>query len=126
MLFPTEAVTLGALSDNIATDVWWSPHHPYTSSLDSTTARPLTDDFATGTGSQWTQALNSVYSLFEIAVQALKSVSDPKDHKDVAHQLKTMKTTGISGPLDCTAGPQPGIALQKIRGGQWRAGSAFP
>lgn len=126
MLFPSEAVALGQLSNNIATDVWWSPFSPYKSMFDGTTAKQLADDFATSTGSQWTQALGSVYSLFEIAVQGLKSASDPRDRKDVADKLKHMKIEGISGPLDFTTGPQPGIALQKISGGQWRPGTRFP
>ena len=126
MLFPSEAVALGALSNNIATDVWWSPFNPYKSVFDGTTAKQLADDFASTTGSQWTQALGSVYSLFEIAVQALKTASDPRDRKDVADKLKHMKISGISGPLDFTTGPQPGIALQKICGGQWRPGTKFP
>ncbi|HEX5117256.1 MAG TPA: ABC transporter substrate-binding protein [Pseudonocardiaceae bacterium] len=126
MLFPSEAVSLGALSNNIATDVWWSPFSPYKSTFDGTTAKQLADDFASSTGGQWTQALGSVYSLFEISVQALRSASDPRDRKDVADKLKTMKINGISGPLDFTTGPQPGIALQKISGGQWRRGTQFP
>jgi branched-chain amino acid transport system substrate-binding protein len=126
MLFPSEAVALGSLSNNIATDVWWSPYNPYQSTFDGTTAKALAADFSASTGTQWTQALGSVYSLFEIAVQAFKNASDPKDKKDVAHQLKTMNITGISGPLDFAAGPQPGIALQKICGGQWRPGTSFP
>jgi branched-chain amino acid transport system substrate-binding protein len=126
MLFPSEAGALGALSRNIATDVWWSPYHPYKSTLDGTTAQQLADGFATATGKQWTQALGSIYSLFEIAVQAFKSASDPKDRKDVAHQLQTMKIEGMSGALDFTAGPVPGVALQKIVGGQWREGTKFP
>jgi branched-chain amino acid transport system substrate-binding protein len=126
MLFPSEANALGALSNNIATDVWWSPYNPYQSIFDGTTAKQLAADFSAATGTQWTQALGSVYSLFEIAWQALRGASDPKDRTEIAHLLKTMKITGISGPLDFTSGPQPGIALQKICGGQWRPGTSFP
>lgn len=126
MLFPSEAEALGQLSRNIATDVWWSPYHPYKSTLDGKTAQQLADDFAADTGKQWTQALGSIYSLFEIAVEAFKVASDPKDRKDVAHQLQTMKIEGMSGSLDFTAGPVPGVALQKIVGGQWREGKKFP
>lgn len=126
MLFPSEAESLGQLSNNIATDIWWSPFHPYQSALESTTAKQLAADFASSTGKQWTQALGSVYSLFEIAVQAFKGASDPHDHDDVADQLKNMKISCMSGDLDFTAGPQPGIAIQKPVGGQWRPGTDFP
>jgi branched-chain amino acid transport system substrate-binding protein len=126
MLFPSEAVALGPLARNIATDVWWSPFHPYKSSLDGKSAQQLADDFAAATGKQWTQALGSIYSLFEIAVQAFKSASDPKNRDEVAHQLQTMKIEGMSGQLDFTAGPVPGVAVQKVVGGQWREGKKFP
>jgi branched-chain amino acid transport system substrate-binding protein len=126
MLFPSEAEALGQLTDNIATDFWWSPAHPYKSVLDGRSAKQLADDFAASTGKQWTQALGSVYSLFEIAVQAFKDASDPKDRDEVASKLRTMKIECMSGKLDFTAGPQPGIAIQHPVGGQWRKGDKFP
>ncbi|MCF6468474.1 ABC transporter substrate-binding protein [Nonomuraea sp. MG754425] len=126
MLFPSEAEALGGLADNIATDFWWSPAHPYKSTLDGKTARQLADDFAASSGKQWTQALGSIYSLFEIAVQAFKQASDPKDRDEVASKLKAMKINCMSGDLDFTTGPKPGIALQHPVGGQWRKGTRFP
>lgn len=125
MLFPAEAEALGPLANNIATDFWWSPGHPYTSTLEDTSAQTLADDFASETGQQWNQALGSVYSLFEIAVQAFKDSSDPKDRDDVADKLKNMSLDCMSGPLDFTTGPQPGIAIQHPVGGQWRPGEKF-
>jgi branched-chain amino acid transport system substrate-binding protein len=125
MLFPSEAEALGKLSNNIATDIWWSPFHPYKSSLDGTTTKQLSDNFAKDSGKQWTQALGSVYSLFEIAVEAFKQASDPKDKDEVADKLKKLNYTGMSGALDFTAGPEPGIAMQHPVGGQWRPGKEF-
>ncbi|WP_375388242.1 ABC transporter substrate-binding protein [uncultured Amnibacterium sp.] len=126
MLFPSEAEALGTLSNNIATDIWWSPGHPYRSTLDGSSAAKLADAFAASAGKQWTQALGSVYSLFEIAIEAFKQASDPRDRKDVADKLKKMSITGMSGPLDFTKGPQPGVAIQHPVGGQWRPGKTFP
>lgn len=126
MLFPAEAEALGQLSNNIATDFWWSPGHPYKSTLEDTTAQQLADDFAAKTGKQWNQALGSVYSLFEVAIEAFKQADDPKDRKDVADKLHHVKIDCMSGPLDFAAGPQPGIAIQHPVGGQWRPGTKFP
>ncbi|MDH2416304.1 ABC transporter substrate-binding protein [Nocardioides sp. CER19] len=126
MLFPTEAEALGKLSNNIATDIWWSPQHPYKSVLDGTTAKQLADNYATKTGKQWTQALGSIYSLFEIAIQAFKDADDPKDKDEVAKNLREMKINCMSGDLDFTNGPEPGIAIQHPVGGQWRPGKKFP
>lgn len=126
MLFPSEAEALGQLTNNIATDFWWSPFHPYKSVFDGTSAKQLADNFTADSGKQWTQALGSVYSLFEIAVQAFKNASDPKDKKDVADKLRNMKIDCMSGSLDFTTGPVPGVALQHPVGGQWRKGTKFP
>jgi branched-chain amino acid transport system substrate-binding protein len=126
MLFPSEAVALGPLTKNIATNVWWSPYHPYRSTFDGTTPKQLADEFAAGTGKQWTQALGTIYALFEIAVKALGSAGDPKDRHDVAQQLRSMTIDGMCGHLDFTTGPVPGVAIQKIVGGQWREGTKFP
>lgn len=126
MLFPSEAEALGELSTNIATDIWWSPFHPYKSALDGSTAQQLADKYAADSGKQWTQALGSVYSLFEIAVEAFKNSSDPKDKEDVADKLQKMSIQCMSGDLDFTAGPQPGVAIQHPVGGQWRPGKKFP
>ncbi len=125
MLFPTEAEALGPLSKNIATDIWWSPFHPHTSALDGTTARELADGYAAKTGNQWTQALGSIYSLFEVAVEAFKQADDPKDKDEVASNLREMKLSCMSGDLDFTDGPEPGIAIQHPVGGQWREGKEF-
>lgn len=125
MLFPSEAESLGSLSNNIATDVWWSPTHPYKSTLDGMTAQKLADDFTIFSGKQWTQALGSVYTLFEIAVKAFKGAADPKDKEAVAEQLRQMNIDGMSGPLDFTKGPQQGVAVQQVVGGQWRPGKKF-
>jgi branched-chain amino acid transport system substrate-binding protein len=126
MLFPSEVEALGQLSNNVATDIWWSPSHPYKSALDGSTAQTLADNFSKSTGKQWTQALGSIYSLFEIAHQAFTTAADPQDKKAVASALKSMKIDCMSGTLDFTAGPEAGIAIQKPVGGQWRPGKKFP
>lgn len=126
LLFPADTVALGDLVINIATDCWWSPFHPYTSTLNGQTAKQLADGFEASTGQQWLSSLGSVHSLFEIAHKAITGVNDPHSKKDVAAQLKTLSYTGISGPLDWTKGPMPGVAIQQPVGVQWKKGTKFP
>ena len=126
LLFPADTTALGDLVINIATDCWWSPFHPYTSSLNGQTAKQLADGFESSTGQQWLQSLGSVHSLFEIAHAALTAIDDPHNKAHVAAQLKTLSYTGISGPLDWTKGPVPGVAIQQPVGVQWRKGSKYP
>ncbi len=125
MLFPAEAEALGPLANNIATLGWWLPTFPFESSIDGTTAKDLATAFTAETGKQWSQALGSLYSLFEVAVESFKRADDPKDRDDVAHQLRTLEYTGISGELDFTSGPEAGVAIQKCAGLQWRPGDDF-
>lgn len=126
LLFPADTTALGDLVINIATDCWWSPFHPYTSTLTGQTAKQLADGFEQSTGQQWLSSLGSVHSLFEIAHAALTGVDDPKDKFAVAAKLKTLSYAGISGPLDWTKGPVPGVAIQQPVGVQWRKGTKYP
>ena len=126
LLFPADTTALGDLVINIATDCWWSPFHPYSSTLTGQTAKQLADGFESATGQQWLSSLGSVHSLFEIAHEALTNVDNPKDKTAVAGKLKTLSYTGISGPLDWTKGPVPGVAIQQPVGVQWRKGTKFP
>ena len=101
LLFPADTVALGPLVNNIATDSWWGPYLPYTSSLDPQADREeLADNFTTQTGRQWVQSIGGTYSLFEIAHQAFTSVSDPHDRQEVAHALHAVNYNGMSGELN--------------------------
>jgi branched-chain amino acid transport system substrate-binding protein len=126
LLFPADTTALGDLVINIATDCWWSPYHPYSSTLTGQTARQLADGFQAATGQQWLSSLGSVHSLFEIAHEALTNVNDPHDKTAVAAKLNTLSYTGISGPLDWTKGPVKGVAIQQPVGVQWRKGTTYP
>ncbi|MEO3857783.1 ABC transporter substrate-binding protein [Acrocarpospora sp. B8E8] len=126
LLFPADTVALGDLVNNIATDSWWGPYMPYTSSLDGSTAKALADAYQAASGKQWLQTLGSTYSLFEVAHQAFTAVDAPHDRKAVAALLQKLSYAGISGPLDWTKGPVPGVAIQQPVGVQWKKGTDFP
>jgi branched-chain amino acid transport system substrate-binding protein len=126
LLFPADTEALGNLVNNIATDSWWGPYMPYTSSLTGESAEDLANAYQSSSGKQWLQSLGSTYSLFEVAHQAFTAVDDPHDHDAVASQLRNLSYTGISGPLDFTKGPVPGVAIQQPVGVQWQKGKQFP
>ena len=126
LLFPADTEAVGDLVNNVATDAWWTPYHPYTSTLTGQTCKQFAAAFESSTGKQWVQSIGSVHSLFEIAHKAVAAVDDPHNHVAVASQLKTLNYTGISGPLDFGKGPVPGVAIQQPVGVQWKKGSKFP
>jgi branched-chain amino acid transport system substrate-binding protein len=128
LLFPSDVTALGDLAVNVATDAWWTPYHKQTSSLVSgLSAKQLADNFQAATGKQWLQSLGTTYSLYEVAHNAFSKVTDPHDRKEVAAQLRSMNYIGMSGALDFTSGPVPGVAIIKPVGVQWKKGSGqFP
>jgi branched-chain amino acid transport system substrate-binding protein len=128
LLFPADLTALGPLVNNIATDSWWGPYMPYTSSLDpKLRAQDLVANFQAQTGREWVQSIGGTYSLFEIAHQAFTTVGDPHDHAEVAAALHNVNYHGISGHLNFAGGPAPGVVAIPVVGVQWkeRAGK-FP
>jgi len=129
LLFPADCAALGSLVNNIATDSWWGPYMPYTSSLTGQTASSLAAAYETNTGSQWLQSLGSTYSLFEVANEAFSAVSDPHDKKEVADALHKVNYAGMCGPINFASGPAPGVGIINPVGVQWKvqpAGSKYP
>jgi len=128
LLFPADTVALGPLVNNIATDSWWGPYLPAKSSLDpQLTPKIIADNFQAQTGKQWVQSIGGTYSLFEIAHQAFGKVSDPHNRQEVARALHAVNYFGMSGLINFSSGPAPGVSITPPVGVQWKATSGkFP
>jgi branched-chain amino acid transport system substrate-binding protein len=126
LLFPPDAYALGSLSYNVATDAWWAPSLPWTSSFTGETCQQLANEFETATGGQWNSNISN-YSLFEAAHAALTSVSDPHDKAEVADAIHKVNIQAVAGPLNfASGGPAPGVAITPPVGVQWQKGTKFP
>ena len=131
LLFPTDAYAMGSEVYNIATDSWWVPALPWTSSFTGQTCTELADLY-TSDGMGQPNANISNYSLFEIAYQALTSVDNPHDHAEVAAALfKVNLPQAVAGPLNYTStnvktNPAPGVAITPPVGIQWQKGTKYP
>jgi branched-chain amino acid transport system substrate-binding protein len=123
LLFPSAADALGPLVNNVVSPLWWTPSFPYKSSLDGTTAAAFADGYKTSTGQQWTQPMGFLYAIFEIAVAALKAVSDPTDAQAVASAIGSLKGEAITGSYDFTSGPVPHVSQVPELLAQWRPAS---
>src|SRR5215471_13244790 len=122
LLFPADTAALGPLVNNIATDSWWGPYMPNTSSLDpKLDANGLVTAYEQQTGRQWVQGIGSTYSLFEVAHQAFSKVSDPFNKQEVAAALHSVNYAGMCGELNFSGGPAPGVAIIQPVGVQWKA-----
>ncbi len=126
LLFPETLNALGDQGNNLSTEVWWTPHHPFVSSLTGETAHALASAYTEATGKQWTQPLGFAHALFEIAVDVLGRASDPTDHDKVLAALVATNLNTIVGPISWGAGPVKNVAKTPLVGGQWRLTSGGP
>ncbi len=127
LLFPADTAALGPLVNNVATDSWWGPFMPYTSSLTGESASALADGFTAATGNQWVQSIGSTYALFEVAKEAFAAASDPHNKAEVASALHNVNYTGMCGPLNFAGGPAPGVGIIPPVGVQWKKSTGkFP
>ncbi len=128
LLFPTDAYAMGSEVYNVATDSWWVPSLPWTSSLSGQTCPELAALY-TSDGKGQPSANISNYTLFEIAHAALTSVSDPHDKQEVAAALfKVNLPDAVAGPINYTSSknPAPGVAITPPVGIQWQKGTLYP
>ncbi|WP_214407662.1 ABC transporter substrate-binding protein [Pseudonocardia lacus] len=125
LLFPSSVEALGPLGVNLGTEVWWSPSHPFTSSLTGQSAAQLADAYTQATQKQWTQPIGFAHALFEVAAKAFGSVQSIDDKAGLAAAISTMQLETVVGPLDWTSGPVPNVAKTPVVGGQWRTGTDF-
>ena len=123
LLFPADTVALGALVNNIATDSWWGPYMPYTSSLTGQTASQLAAGYEAQTNNQWVQSIGSSYALFEVAKEAFSAVNNPHDKAEVAKALHNVSYSGMCGPINFATGPAPGVGIIPPVGVQWKKSS---
>jgi branched-chain amino acid transport system substrate-binding protein len=130
LLFPTDAYAMGSKAYNIATDAWWVPELPWTSSLTGQTCSEFGTAY-TAAGLGQPNANISNYTLFEIAYAALKLVDNPHDKAELAAALfKVNLPQAVAGPLDYTStnvktNPAPGVAITPPVGIQWQKGTTY-
>jgi branched-chain amino acid transport system substrate-binding protein len=126
LLFPTDAYALGSEVYNVATDTWWVPTLPWTSTFTGETCQQMATEFETATGGQWNANISN-YSLFEAAYAAMRSVSDPHDKAEVANAIHNVNIQALAGPLNfASGGPAPGVAITPPAGVQWQKGTKYP
>lgn len=104
----------------VATLMYWSPRHPFRSSLDGSTAGQLAHAYQQRTGNPWIQPLGLAHALLEVAAHALTTADDPTVPRSVADAVGRTRLPTIAGLLDWTSGPTANVAHVPLIGGQWR------
>jgi branched-chain amino acid transport system substrate-binding protein len=125
LLFPVAVEALGDAAHNLSTEIWWSPNHPFSSSLTGVGAGDLSGAYTSNTGKQWTQPIGFVHALFEVAVDVMKRTAEVGNSEATLEALTQTKLETIVGPLDWSGGPVKNVAKTPLVGGQWRLGGQF-
>ena len=125
LLFPSSVEALGKNGEGLSTEVWWSPHHPFKSSLTGQTAQTLAALYETETKKQWTQPLGFSHALFEIAVDVLKRSKNLAAPESIRDALAATNLQTVVGPVKWGNGPVKNVAKTPLVGGQWRKGGKF-
>ncbi|MCY4183714.1 MAG: ABC transporter substrate-binding protein [Rhodobacteraceae bacterium] len=125
ILFPVSVEALGDAGHNLSSEVWWSPSHPFSSTLTGQTSRELAEDYTASTGRQWTQPIGFIHALFELARDVAGRVSEIDDGDEVAEAISATDLSTVVGPIAFNGNGLPPFAAQNIAktplvGGQWR------
>jgi branched-chain amino acid transport system substrate-binding protein len=129
LLFPASVDALGPdLGVGLSSEVWWSPEHPFSSSLTGASAKELADGFTAATGGQWTQPIGFVHALFEVAVDSLERATSVDDKAAIRDAIKATNLDTIVGHIawDGTGLPPfaaTNVAKTPLVGGQWVKGT---
>lgn len=120
ILFPAAVEALGDAGHNLSSEVWWSPSHPFASSVLGSSAEKLAGDYTASTGKQWTQPIGFVHALFELATDALKRSTEIGNPEATVAAIAASKIDTIVGPIDFSTSGIKNVAKTPLVGGQWR------
>ena len=122
LLFPAAVEAIGDTADGLSTEVWWSPSHPFKSSLSGASAKQLAESFEKATGKQWTQPIGFAHALFEVAVDVLKRSKNIDDKATIRDAIAATNLNTVVGPVAWGKGPVKNVAKTPLVGGQWVKG----
>jgi branched-chain amino acid transport system substrate-binding protein len=125
ILYPVTVEALGENGNNLSSEIWWSPNHPFKSSLTGQSAAALAEAYTKATRKQWTQTIGFSHAVVEVAVDVLKRVKSVDDHAAVAGAIAATALDTVVGRVAWGSGPVKNVAKTPLVGGQWRRGGAY-
>jgi branched-chain amino acid transport system substrate-binding protein len=119
---------IGSIGYGLTTECWWSPSHPFKSSLSGETCKQIADDWTTKTNKEWAQPLLH-YAVFEIVADALKRTTNVDDKEAILSAIIATKLDTIQGHIEWSGGPLnpvKNVCRTVLVGGQWVKGTQYP
>ena len=119
-LFPADVASLGPRGVGVTSEVWWTPDHPYKSSLTGISCKDLAQSYEKDSGKHWTQPIPFKHALFEVVIDVLKRSKDPKDSKSILDAIVATDIHTIVGPVKWTGQPVKNVCTTPVVAGQWQ------
>lgn len=122
LLFPSSVEALGDRGDGLTSEVWWSPYHPFKSSVTGQSAKDLCDAYTKASGKPWTQPLGFAHSLLEVAIDVVKRTKDANDPESILAAITDTDLDTITGHVSWKGGPNnpvKNVSKTPLVGGQW-------
>lgn len=120
ILFPSVVESLGDRGDGLTSEVWWSPNHPFSSSLSDISAKDLAGGYTQATGRPWTQPIGFKHALFEVAADVIRRSEDLEDPEAIVAAIAATNLDTIVGNVNWSTGPVPNVSKTPLVGGQWQ------
>lgn len=120
LLFPSVIESLGDRGDGLSSEVWWSPNHPFSSSLTGASSRELAEGYAADTGRPWTQPIGFKHALFEVVANVVSRAEDLEDPDAIAAAIQATNLNTIVGPVNWSNGPVKNVTKTPLVSGQWQ------
>jgi branched-chain amino acid transport system substrate-binding protein len=125
LLFPSVVESLGVRGNGLTSEIWWTPNHPFKSSLTGQSSAQLAASYMTATKRPWTQPIGFQHAMFEVAIDVLKRAKNV-DPKAILDSIVATDYHSIVGPVKWTGQPVKNVTKTPLVAGQWqRAGDKF-
>ena len=128
LLFPAEMEAIGSIGYGLTTECWWSPWHPFKSSLTGETCSQLAADWTKRTGKEWAQPLLH-YAVFEIVADVLKRTTNVDDKQAILNAILATDLNTVQGHITWKGGPLnpvKNVCRTVLVGGSWVKGTTYP
>jgi branched-chain amino acid transport system substrate-binding protein len=120
LLFPSVIQSLGDRGVGLSSEIWWSPNHPFSSSLTGETSKALAEGYTAATKRPWTQPIGFNHALFEVIADVIKRTADLSDPKAILDATRKTNLKTIVGPVDWSKGPVKNVTKTPLVAGQWQ------
>lgn len=126
LLFPSVIESLGDRGNGLTSEIWWTPSHPFSSSITEESAKALADGYSASTGRPWTQPIGFKHALFEVVRDVVSRAADLDDPAAIVDSIKSTALSTIVGDVNWANGPIPNVTKTPLVAGQWqKSGDAF-